>query len=74
MATRIDVGHMYSDGPVSYLVTEDFDTVLERVAPINPPTSHLEHRGAFIFTGHNTGGRVFVNSQPIAVIEDAEDE
>lgn len=80
MATRIVLATPPAQGDghdgianMSVLVAEDFDTVLDRVFPLNPATSSLEHRNNILFTRPD-GRRVIVQTQACVRIDEEADE
>lgn len=54
-------------------LADDFDTVFNKVFPLNPPSSSLEHR-ANCWHNRDNGTRIAINPGMIAGIEEHEAE
>lgn len=59
-----DAGHVHT-----FIVQEDFDTVLNKISPLSAPSSTVEGRGNCVFT-QESGDRVFVLPQHVFGIEE----
>lgn len=50
---------------------DDFDTVFDRVSPLQQPSSNLEHRAKMLHTLAD-GRRIAIQPQLIAIVEEVE--
>ena len=78
MATRIVVPMSPAEGEAygrstQFFVQESYDEILERMAPLTPPTSALEHRMTLTFTLTN-GNRLYLHPKDIMWIEENAEE
>ena len=75
MATRITLGieEHTKDGATRFVVQEDFDTVIDKFWPLNPPSSNLEGRNNNIFTNLDDK-RILIKTPAIVTIEEDCDE
>lgn len=71
MATLIllNVQGAGSDQPASYLLSESFDEVIEKLFPTRQAASALEERSNFVFAQTN-GERLFVHRNSIMTVEE----
>lgn len=65
----IPIGRHDGTGSFSAIVREDFDEVLERVAPMTQPSSALEHRARSVYIDL-AGNRMYAPPQAIALVEE----
>lgn len=73
MATKLLLtiqGPSDSHGSHEVLVEEDFDTVINKVCPIDPPRSNLEHQQNVIYHKADGTGRISIVSHIIAGVEE----
>lgn len=55
-------------------VAQNFNTVLNQVDPMNPPTSQLEHRTNCQYTNRETGAQFFIPPAHVLAFEEIIDE
>jgi hypothetical protein len=76
MATRVTLGIQMrgqGDGSGQVLLSDDFDTVFNRIAPVSPPSSALEARQNLV---HQTtdGKRMLIFPQHVVLVEEEADD
>lgn len=76
MATAliVPVAEPGGTGSMRILVEEDFDTCFNRVVPLQPPTSQLEARGNMLYSKADGTGRIMVQPQAVAMMEENADD
>lgn len=73
MATRIatTVSSETDAGATKFFdVSEGLEEIMEKLVPVNPPTSALAQREAMTFTKSDGSGRVFIQTSMLSWIEE----
>lgn len=75
MATLIllNIQGVASELPATFMLTESFDEVIEKIFPTRQAASALEERTNFVFTQTN-GNRLFVHRNSVMTVEENVEE